>query len=83
MFAQPQTYPCPNCNEIINDTMGKCPHCSTRIIRWQVKFGGIKTNDPDYPRAKRNRNLAVSLWLIAIVALLVRQLLLEIILSRI
>jgi Ca2+/Na+ antiporter len=144
MFAQPQTYPCPNCNEIINDTMGKCPHCSTlldpqaaavagenqskvnqavsdasylktaavvmwvflglsfipvipvvgwaflftfvvvlvMIIRWQVKFGGIKTNDPDYPRAKRNRNLAVSLWLLAIVAFLVRQLLLEIILSR-
>jgi len=145
MFAQPQTYPCPNCNEIINDTMGKCPHCSTlldpraaaaageiqskvnqavsdasylrtaavvmcvflglsfipliplvgwaflftfvavlvMIIRWQVKFGGIKTDDPDYPRAKRNRNLALGLWLIALVALLVRQLLIEIILSRI
>ncbi len=31
MFAQPQTYPCPNCHEIINDTMGKCPHCSTLL----------------------------------------------------
>jgi hypothetical protein len=143
MFAQPQTYPCPNCNEIINDAMEKCPHCSTPVdrvaaaaaaenqskinqacsdasylrtaafalwvflglsfipfipivgwaslftfvvvlvmlIRWQVKFGGIKTNDPDYPRAKRNRNLALALWLAALVGLVVRQVLIEIILS--
>jgi hypothetical protein len=37
------------------------------IIRWQVKFGGIRTNDPDYPQAKRNRNLALVLWLAAFV----------------
>lgn len=145
MFAQPQTYSCLNCNEIINDAMEKCPYCSSpvdrqaaaaasenqskvnqavsdasylrtaavvmcvflglsfipliplvgwaflftfvgllvMIIRWQIKFGGIKTDDPDYPRAKRNRNLALGLWLIALVALLVRQLWIEIILSRI
>ena len=143
MFAQPQTYPCPNCNEIINDAMEKCPYCSTpvnrqaaaaaaesqskvnqacsdasylrtaafamwvflglsfipfipivgwaflfsfvvvlvMIIRWQVKFSGLKTNDPDYPRAKRNRNLALALWLAALVGLVVRQVLIEIILS--
>jgi Ca2+/Na+ antiporter len=141
MFDQPQTYPCPNCNEIINDTMEKCPYCSTpvdrqaaaaaaenqskvnqtcsdasylrtaafvmwvflglsfipfiplvgwaflltfvvvlvMIIRWQVKFAGIKTNDPDYPRAKRNRNLASILWIAAFVGLIVRQLVIEII----
>jgi Ca2+/Na+ antiporter len=49
------------------------------IIRWQVKFGGIKTNDPDYPRAKRNRNLASILWIAAFVGLIVRQLVIEII----
>ena len=33
MFVQPQTYPCSNCNEIINDTMEKCPYCSTAVDR--------------------------------------------------
>ncbi len=145
MFAQPQTYPCPKCNEIINDAMEKCPYCAApvdrqvaaaaaesqsevnqavsdasylktaafvmwvflglsfipvipivgwafiftfvvvlvMIIRWQIKFGGVKTNDPDYPHAKRNRNLALVLLLAAFVAFIVRQLLVEIILSRI
>jgi hypothetical protein len=130
MFAQPQTLPCPSCNEIINETMEKCPHCSAQIdrqaaaaaaeaqgrvnqacsdasylrtaavgmwvflglsfipfiplvswgflvtfvvvlvmfIRWQVKFGGLKTNDPDYVQAKRAKNLALVLWLAAFVA---------------
>jgi hypothetical protein len=143
MFSQPQTYPCPNCKEIINDSMEKCPYCSTpvdrqaavaaaeiqskvnqacsdasylrtaavvmwvflglsfipfiplvgwgflftfvtvlvMIIRWQIKFGGIRTNDPDFPRAKRNRNLALVLWLTAFVGFVGRQLLLEIIFS--
>ena len=129
MFAQPQTLPCPSCNEIINDTMEKCPHCSAQIdrqaaaaaaeaqsrvnqacsdasylrtaavgmwvflglslvpfiplvywgflvtfvvvlvmfIRWQVKFGGLKTNDPDYGQAKRARNVALILWVAAFV----------------
>jgi heme/copper-type cytochrome/quinol oxidase subunit 2 len=49
------------------------------IIRWQVKFGGIRTNDPDYPQAKRNRNLALVLWLAAFVGFVVRQLLTAII----
>jgi Ca2+/Na+ antiporter len=51
------------------------------LIRWQVKFGSLKTNDPDYPRAKRNRTLALILWLAAFVGFIVRQLLVEIILS--
>ena len=31
MLAQPQTFPCPNCNEIINDTMAKCRYCATPV----------------------------------------------------
>jgi Ca2+/Na+ antiporter len=143
MFAQPQTYPCPNCNEIINETVEKCPYCSTPVdrqaaaaaaenqtkvnqacsdasylrtaavvlwvflglsfipfiplvgwaflatfvvvlvmlIRWQVKFGGIKTKDPDYPRAKGNRNLAVVLWLAAFFGFVVRGLVVAIVFS--
>lgn len=129
MLAQPQTFPCLNCNEIINDTMETCRYCSApvdrraaaaaaevqskvnqacsdasylktaalvmwaflglsfipiipfvgwgfiftfiavlvMIIRWQVKFGGIQTRDPDYPQAVRSKNLALILWLAALV----------------
>ena len=42
------------------------------LIRWQVKFGGLKTADPDYIRAKRTRNIVLVLWLIAIPAFIVR-----------
>jgi hypothetical protein len=138
MLSQPQTYPCPNCNEIINDTMEKCRYCSApvdrqaaaaaaeiqskvnqacsdasylktaafvmwaflglsfipliplvgwgfiftfvavlvMIIRWQVKFGNLRTRDADYPRAKRSKNLALILWLAALfVGFVVRPLL--------
>ena len=36
------------------------------LIRWQVKFSGLLTDDPDYQRAKRSRNIALILWLLAI-----------------
>ncbi|MGI8735640.1 MAG: hypothetical protein ACR2LM_20340 [Pyrinomonadaceae bacterium] len=36
------------------------------IIRWQVRFGRLKTKDPDYLTARRQKNLALVLWLIAI-----------------
>jgi hypothetical protein len=144
MLAQPQTYPCPSCNEIINDTMEKCRYCSAPVdrqaaaaaaevqskvnqacsdasylktaaflmwaflglsfiplvplvgwgflftfiavlvmlIRWQVKFGGIQTGDPDYPRAKSSKNLALLLWVAAfVVGFVVRPLLYAIVLS--
>ena len=129
MLTQPQTFPCPNCNEIINDQMEKCRFCSVPIdkdaavvaaelqskvnqacsdasylktaavamfiflglslvpflplvfwgfvltffivlvmlVRWQIKFSGLQTNDPDYRQAKRSRNLALLLWLAAVV----------------
>jgi hypothetical protein len=31
MFAQPQTFPCPNCGEIINDSVNTCRFCSTPV----------------------------------------------------
>ena len=138
MLAQPQTFPCPKCSEIINDSMKKCPFCSTEVdpqaaaaaaeiqskvnqaysdanylriaagamwaflglsfipliplvgwgflilfvgilvmvIRWQVKFRGLQTKDPDYPKAKRAKNLALILWVAAIpVGFVIRPLL--------
>jgi Ca2+/Na+ antiporter len=127
MLAQPQTFPCPNCKEIINDSMERCRYCAAPvdpqaaaeaaalqsrvnqacsdasylktaalvmwalfgvslvipifqfqvflgfvatlvvvlvlIVRWQMKFNQLQTDDPDYPRAKRSKNLAFLLWL--------------------
>lgn len=122
------TFPCPNCNEIINDSMRECRFCHAPIdpqaaraagalqarvneacseasytastayvmvaflvldvlpipfipfwlaylltffavifmvIRWQVKFGDLKTRDLDYKRALFSRNVALVLWLVA------------------
>ena len=33
-----------------------------RLILWQAKFGRIKTFDPDYKKAKTNRNIAFLIW---------------------
>lgn len=33
MLSQPQTFPCPNCKEIINDTMERCRYCSAPVDR--------------------------------------------------
>lgn len=33
MIPQPQTFPCPNCKEIINDTMERCRYCSAPVDR--------------------------------------------------
>ncbi|HWS90742.1 MAG TPA: hypothetical protein VN282_27480 [Pyrinomonadaceae bacterium] len=123
-----QTFPCPNCNEIINDSARECRFCHAPIdpqaaraagelqakvnqacsdasytktaayamfvflllsfipilplvswaslvtfvavivmvIRWQVKFGGLQTRDPDYKTAKLSRNVALILWIVSI-----------------
>ena len=128
MFAQPRTFRCPNCKEMVNDSMKDCPFCKVPLdpgvvalaaerqekanrayndanflkiaatsmfvflgiglipllgfvyygfivtfvvvlvllIPWQVKFSGLLTDDPDYLRAKRSRNIALILWLLAI-----------------
>jgi hypothetical protein len=41
-----------------------------RLILWRVRFGGIKTADIDYKRAKRNILVALGLWLLIVPLLL-------------
>jgi len=127
MLANPRTFRCPNCNEMINDSMTQCRYCSTPVdpavgamiadrqektnqacsdasylrtaavamfvflglsmvpflpvvywgflitffvvvvllIRWQVKFGSLITNDADYQRARRSKNVALLLLIAA------------------
>jgi hypothetical protein len=127
MISQPRTFRCPNCSEMINDSMIQCPFCSVPVdagvaalvaerqekanqacsdasflrtaavamfvflglsliplvpfvywgfivtfvvtvvllIRWQVKFGNLITSDPDYLKAKRSRNIAAVLVIVA------------------
>jgi Ca2+/Na+ antiporter len=31
MISNPRTFPCPNCNEIINDSMTQCRYCSVPV----------------------------------------------------
>ena len=31
MITNPRTFPCPNCNEIINDSMTQCRYCSVPV----------------------------------------------------
>jgi NADH:ubiquinone oxidoreductase subunit 6 (subunit J) len=45
------------------------------VIRWQMRFCGLQTNDVDYGRAKRMRNVALVLWLLAIPLFLLREVL--------
>jgi hypothetical protein len=46
------------------------------FVRWQVRFANINTSDPDYAKAKRNKNLSLILWLVALpVGFVIRPLL--------
>ena len=33
------------------------------LISWQISFGGLKTADPDFAKTKRDRLIALLLWL--------------------
>ena len=44
------------------------------LIRWQLKFSNINTTDPDYQKAKRNKNIALILWIAAIPGFILRDL---------
>jgi predicted RNA-binding Zn-ribbon protein involved in translation (DUF1610 family) len=33
------------------------------LIYWQIKYGRLKTADPDYLKARRDRRLALFIWL--------------------
>ena len=52
------------------------------LIRWQVKFGSLLTNDTDYKLAKRSKNIALVLWLVAIPLGFVVRPLLDLLLAR-
>ena len=128
MIANPRTFRCLNCNEMINDSMTQCRYCSVPVdpvaaqliaerqekanqaysdasylrtavvamyvfmglsfipliplvgwgfvitffvvlvllIRWQVKFGRLVTDDADYLKARRSWRLSLVLWIVAI-----------------
>ena len=129
VIANPRTFRCPNCNEMINDSMTQCRYCNVPVdpgvaqliaerqekanqsysdasylrtaavamyvflglsyvpvigllfgwgfvitfivvlvllIRWQVKFGSLVTNDADYLKARRSWRLSLILWIVAI-----------------
>jgi len=38
------------------------------LVRWQFKFSDLLTNDPDYVKAKRSRNVAAVLLAVAVPA---------------
>ena len=125
MLANPRTFRCPNCNEMINDSMTQCRFCSVPVdpgvaqliadrqekanhaysdasflrtaaiamyvflgvsyvpllgfavfglpitflvvivllIRWQIRFGSLVTDDADYKTARRS-------WWISLILLL-------------
>jgi Ca2+/Na+ antiporter len=52
------------------------------LIRWQVKFGSLLTADADYQKAKRSRNIAMVLVIIAIPLGFIVRPLLDVILSK-
>ncbi len=128
MYPQPRTYRCPNCNEMVNESMSACRYCQVALdpavglmlaerqdkaneaysdasylrnaavgmfvflavsrvfglayfgfvatfvisvvllVRWQVKFSNLLTNDSDYINAKRSRNFSVLMIILAIPA---------------
>ena len=44
------------------------------LIRWQLKFGRLVTNDADYLKARRSWRFALMLWILAIpIGLIVRS----------
>ena len=126
MLANPRTFRCPNCSEMINDSMTQCRYCSVPVdpgvaaliadrqekanhaysdasflrtaaiamyvflgvswlpllpfvfffgflvtifvvlillIRWQVRYATLITDDPDYKRARRSWWISLALLL--------------------
>ena len=125
MLANPRTFRCPNCNEMINDSMTQCRYCSVPVdpgvaqliadrqekanhsysdasflrtaavamyvffglgmlpllafafwgffitfvvvivlvIRWQIRYGSLVTDDADYKKARRSWWISLALLL--------------------
>lgn len=36
------------------------------LIRWQIKFGAIRTDDSEFKQARRWKNIALMLWIAAL-----------------
>ena len=134
MLASLRTFRCPNCNEMINDSMTQCRYCSVPIdpavaqliaerqekanqacsdasylrtaavamyvflgvslipllgfafwgflitfvvvifllIRWQIRYGSLVTDDADYKTARRSWWIALALLIGVIVIFIVR-----------
>ena len=51
------------------------------LVRWQFKFSNLLTNDPDYLMAKRSRNVAAVLVIVAVPAGIVTNPFLDVILQ--
>jgi hypothetical protein len=52
------------------------------VVRWQLKFGDIKTGDPDYKRALFSRNVALVLWLVSMPLWIVGNVVASLVISR-
>jgi hypothetical protein len=143
MNPHPRTYRCPNCDEMVNESMTTCRYCQVALdpavglmlaerqemanraysdasylrvvsaaifvflvggifqtiayvgffatlvisivllVRWQLNFSSLVTNDPDYFKAKRLRNVSVLLILLAFPAAVIYSPFLEEILHRV
>lgn len=70
MLPQPQTFPCPNCNEIINDTSEKCRFCSAPIDRQAAAVAGELQS-----KVNQACSDASFLWLAALVGFIALSLL--------
>lgn len=143
-MSETHTFPCPHCNEIINDSMRECRFCRVpidpraaraagelqarvnqacseasytasaayvmlallvlsvlpfiplvwvayfltfftvifMIVRWQLKYGDLKTRDPDYKRALFSRNVALVLWLAAMPLWIVGNVVASLVIAR-
>jgi len=53
------------------------------LIRWQVKFGSLITSDKDYQKAKRSRNVALILLVLAAPLGFILRPLFDLILARV
>jgi hypothetical protein len=52
------------------------------IVRWQLKYGDLKTRDPDYKRALFSRNVALVLWLAAMPLWIVGNVVASLVIAR-
>lgn len=41
------------------------------LVRWQTRFGRLQSNDPDYAKAKRSKNVGLALWLAALLFIII------------